>query len=130
LGIAPIGIQQPEKMPDEEIAKQETVEKAAYEERFSDGTDLAAVFRPVADAIHAARYDDLPAYFVDSLKGRGSAWVAARIKSAREEDELPDLPTVNSVWREGEPAGTTLPRCRLIVAETATGPRLAGVSIY
>ncbi len=114
LGIVPFGIESEDEMSKEEQAEFEASALAEQAVRFSDDADLAALFRPVADAIYAGSYEELPRFFVASLRERVSSYVAASIQSLREAaqegDELPKLPAVNSIWRDGELAKTALPR--------------------
>jgi len=114
LGIVPVGIEQPDVMSDAELAEFEAAEQAAQDLRFSDTADLAARFRPVADAIYATRYEEVVSCFVMTLRDRVGSYLAecieTRCEAAQESGEPLKLPAVKSVWRDGEPADTTLPR--------------------
>ncbi len=60
------------------------------------------------------QFDLVEKHFVPSLRDRVAKYATAAFQQAREDaqegDELPEIPGVNEVWRDGEPAETTLPR--------------------
>lgn len=114
LGIKPVGIKGPEKISGEELAEIEAAERKAHEERFSDESDLAQHFGGLPHAILKQQFDLVEKHFVSSLRDRVAKYATAAFQQAREDaqegDELPEIPGVNEVWRDGEPAETTLPR--------------------
>jgi hypothetical protein len=71
-------------------------------------------FEQVAHAIWRLQSDIVAEQTVESLRGQAGIYIEARFQATREDhqedDGLSQVPELNRVWRDGEPADTTLPR--------------------
>ena len=99
LGLESVGIEREESVYDPEEDEDR--------DRFTDTADLAAHFRPFADALYARKFEEAAAFFVRSLQEQAATYLQSELTSA---EKSGPLQPVNEVWRDGESAETTIPR--------------------